>query len=295
MKIIQRNNIDIQKWNSLVFKNEGSSIYSSSHFLDCVAKNWCVLVDENYTKGIALPYVQIVNVKKLYTPLFVRYLSFFGEIDEQELREILQKEFDLADFSLKQIEFSEKHISEYYYQELSEVNLNSQAKRSLSKFAKSKIKIKSLKSPISVFEIIKDELKEKVSIFNSERDTSLFHQLLENEFLQKHFLTFGFYENLELVGGMIFLELEDRIIYIKGGAKSEAKKNGVMYRCILNTIEKAFTSHKIFDFGGSRVENVARFNKSFGANDVYYSHLNWDYAPFWFKLLIKLKNRVKSK
>jgi hypothetical protein len=47
------------------------------------------------------------------------------------------------------------------------------------------------------------------------------------------------------------------------------------------------SSKMIFDFGGSSIEQVARFNHSFGAKDYEYQRLYRNNLPFIIKLLKK--------
>ena len=95
MKIIQREHIDSQKWDALVSSSPYNSVFSLSTYLDSVAENWCVLTDDDYSKGIALPFTIRLGIKVVYTPVFVRYLEWFGdEIEKLEtIKTTIQNEF----------------------------------------------------------------------------------------------------------------------------------------------------------------------------------------------------------
>ena len=90
MKIVEREHIDIHKWDDLVALSKDATLFSLSHYLDAVAENWCVLVDENYSKGIALPYSIRLGIKCLYTPIFSRYTELLGGIDSKDILSYLQ-------------------------------------------------------------------------------------------------------------------------------------------------------------------------------------------------------------
>ena len=68
MKLIYRNEIDLEKWDALVRSKSDAAVFSLSSYLDAVAENWCVYVDEKYTKGIAVPFTKRLGVKICYTP-----------------------------------------------------------------------------------------------------------------------------------------------------------------------------------------------------------------------------------
>ena len=63
MKIIERAYIDVVKWDQLVDRENGL-VFNCSYYLDAVAENWCIYVNEEYTSGIALPYVVRLKKKK---------------------------------------------------------------------------------------------------------------------------------------------------------------------------------------------------------------------------------------
>lgn len=100
MKIVEREHIDIHKWDDLVALSKDATLFSLSHYLDAVAENWCVLVDENYSKGIALPYSIRLGIKCLYTPIFSRYTEFLGGIDSKDILSYLQNYFQKLIFQL---------------------------------------------------------------------------------------------------------------------------------------------------------------------------------------------------
>ena len=51
----------------------------------------------------------------------------------------------------------------------------------------------------------------------------------------------------------------------------------------------------LFDFGGSRVEGVRRFNVNLGGKDSFYSSIEWNNAPFWFNWLKKMQGIWKKR
>ena len=109
MNIIEREHIDIEKWNTLVTSSPGASLFSHSAYLDSVAENWCVLVDDDYSNGMALPYTIRMGVKGIYTPKFSRYLEWLHLTEEKkypsDLMEQLQFAFKVASFSFAQVRY----------------------------------------------------------------------------------------------------------------------------------------------------------------------------------------------
>ena len=77
--------------------------------------------------------------------------------------------------------------------------------------------------------------------------------------------------------------------YIKGGARTDAKEEGAMYAMMQEAIQYALENQCVLDFGGSNVSGVQRFNKSFGAKDIFYHSLHWDTTPKWFRWIKAIK------
>jgi len=90
-----------------------------------------------------------------------------------------------------------------------------------------------------------------------------------------------------LVASACFSITNDRIIYIKGGSTPKGREVGAMHMIMDEVIHLNSNSKFIFDFGGSSIEQVARFNHSFGANDYEYQRLYRNNLPFFVKLLKK--------
>ncbi|MFN5909909.1 MAG: hypothetical protein ACK45H_01115, partial [Bacteroidota bacterium] len=99
MKIIERADLNTYKWDALV-ERSGGTVFSCSFYLDAVAENWCVLVDDSYTMGMALPYTVRAGQRMLCTPVFVRYLEWFGT-EYAELSNLLKKYFKRADICVR--------------------------------------------------------------------------------------------------------------------------------------------------------------------------------------------------
>lgn len=295
IKIIERREVDIVKWDKLVLTTNNTTIFSTSVYLDSIAENWCLLVDENYTFGIALPYTIRLGVKQIYTPIFGRYLEWIGvDTFKKNVLKLLKENFRVGDFYLRSTFDGEvEEVSNY--QEVVELKLNSQAKRMITKFQKSTIEIQTINDSKVKHELvllIMDELKGKVDVFNG-NSRQVMLQLTENLDQWKYINYLGFYFEGDLVGGMIFSQFNNRVTYIKGACKEIHKKQGAMYACMNNVILDSISKGNVFDFGGSRIESIRRFNLSFGALDVDFYRYSWNDAPFWWRFMKMIREIVK--
>lgn len=293
LKIIQRDHIDIQRWDKLVSNNSDATPMSLSVYLDALAENWCVYVNDEYSMGIALPYTIRAGVRNLYTPLFMRYIEWLGEPLDVDLIEVLKKEFVLADVCTRYaIGNSGK---EYVFQSIErrvEPKFNELARRMMRKFATSGLTMNWSGNRKEVLAIVKEELPVKVSSINER--TLVFLDRLTMELEKSGMLTVvEVSKDNETVGGVLFVNYNNRIIHLKSAFRDEAKRSGSMYAAVAKMIEVAIAEDKHFDFGGSRVEGVRRFNLNMGGKDEVYFNYSWDNSPFWFKALKQIRNVIR--
>ncbi len=292
MKILQRENIDIDRWNELVEKNDNSSVFSYSWYLDAVAENWCILVDNGYSKGIALPFTNKMGVKTIYTPVFVRYLEVLGESENlEDIKKVILSHFKHIDFSTKQNVFG-KSSKKWMHQIISfdhDRKIGSQAKRSLKKAIKNGLEVKIHTDISSVLEITHSELTGKFEGLNSVSMHSL-DNLMRTIEKQKRSIVF----EIESLGGIVCISDKKQLTYLKGAVTEEAKKNGGMYLVLDTAINYAKENGLTFDFGGSRVEGVKKFNHNLGGIDASYYNYQSNKYPFWYTLWKKLKRRIKK-
>ncbi len=295
MILISQKDIDRVKWDSLVAQNQGD-VFSFSWYLDACAEDWCVLVDDFYLNGIALPLTSKLGVLAITPPIFVRNLNFIGKNADfpKEALKYLQKQFQIGHIQTTQI-IEESSYKKRVFQTIeNEMKLGSQVKRMIQKAKKNELEIRETQDWKAILEIIRAELSEKISEFtpsNLEKLANLM-QNLENS---NRLFCFGIYKENILHGGMVFMDTFEKTIYLKGAATAFARDNGGMYWCMQQAIERTLKEAKPFDFGGSEVEGVRRFNQNLGGIDQHYYIYTWNFAPAWFKFAKRMYQLWKKK
>jgi len=96
-----------------------------------------------------------------------------------------------------------------------------------------------------------------------------------------------FDDQKRLVAAAFFMKHGNRYIFLKSGVTDQGKTNGAMHFLIDTFIKEKAEQDILLDFGGSSVETVARFYKSFGAKDCVYLQVKNNKLP-------KLVNWIKS-
>ncbi|HKR07060.1 MAG TPA: hypothetical protein VJY62_20650, partial [Bacteroidia bacterium] len=94
-------------------------------------------------------------------------------------------------------------------------------------------------------------------------------------------------ETLNLIAGAFFIESNGKTIFIFSGADQEAKTKSSMPLLIDTFIKDHSEKNLILDFEGSNDINLARFYKSFGAEEIVYLQIKKNRLPFPLKWIKK--------
>ena len=295
LKIVERKELNVQKWDELIERTPEATVFSSSFYLDAVAEKWCVLVDDDYQFGLALPYTVRAKRKILYTPIFVSYLEVLGASDlNLPLKEIILKKFKTVEIELKQEVLGpaqEVFVTQFLNPD---TKRKGQVNRMLNKSKRAELEIIQTQEWNPVFEILSAELKGK---FSGMTESSL--NRLKKAYSSAHDLnllkTFEIRKGNACVGGVICIEKNGQLLYSKGASQSDVRDQGGMYAVIDAAILYAEKNDLTFDFGGSRVEGVSRLNHAFGGEDFNYFSYRIDKSPRWFRWVRRLKKRWGKK
>jgi hypothetical protein len=290
MQILPHNEIDIDKWNTLVFQNERGP-YDYSWYLDAVTHYWYVYVDENYTKGFAFATAKRLGIENVTIAPFVREHQFYGEWSDQEIEEAFQT---IQIYFKGGIHQSNRKIASKVrtFQIVRKLKLDSHAVRNIQKAIKNNLSVREGTNFITSFSMLVASLEHKIPGFNREKQNHLKHllQVLQDN---NHLIIKEIVMNNELVGVLYFYQGKDRDVYIKGGANEIGKKLGAMYLAMNQQIEETLTVGKLFDFDGSEVAGVKRFNEYFNTEDEIYYQLSWDKNPWWYNFIRKIYLKLK--
>ncbi|MFT5861097.1 MAG: hypothetical protein ACI865_003216 [Flavobacteriaceae bacterium] len=293
LNLIQRERLDGARWNELVARTSDAAFFSYTWYLDAIAENWCVLVDENYSVGIALPFTKRLSQKILYTPIFVSYMELLGNkdlINFSELEEQIRSIFKLIEIEFKEPLLGNDNESFICQVTDGSTKRKSQVNRMLNKANRFELKVRPTSNWQSVFDIIKSELINKFTGMSTVSMGRLEEMYREAEKDGK-LCAFEVTKDEICQGGVICFVHQGQLYYSKGATLELARDNGGMYLAMDAAIANAMEDKRLFDFGGSRVEGVRRFNHNFGGSDLEYFSYRIDNGPLWFKWIRAIKNK----
>lgn len=268
---VKHKKVDLRKWDAAVNQNqEKHNWFMQSWYLNAVVPNWSALVYKDYkmvfpvvNRWRGLPYY--------YQPFFTRAYEILGG----DTNEVLEKDFYSklkGSMCYGQINIENSHFlnlnAKYQWLDLNLCEYSQNTKRNIKKAEKAGVKINDI--DIEAFiDFYRTQNSAKFSEYKNKHYKQLYNLLSsaqERGFLQ---LKSSGVKTTEAVAA--YLLNSDKALYLCAAISKEGKRNGVSHYLIHHFIES--NKHKLnsLDFGGSNVDGVARFYKSFGATDKEYS------------------------
>jgi len=296
---INKKDIDRQKWDTLVHQTKDASIYSLSFYLDSTAKDWEAYIANDYSFAIPVGVVKKGGVKRVYPPLFQRYIEPIGDtskIDWEVFERSLLKRYSKGNLHSKSAILPNVESTMYIHQvvDQTQFKLKTQAKRMIKRFEQTDYTIREENiNTEELSKLIAKELSKKLPLYATKDVQYLFDVVNEAEKIG-HVYKVGVYSGESLKGGLIGLKFNNTLLYLKGTAEEELQQEGAMYALMNHFINYGFSQDCTIDFGGSRVKGIQFFNQRFNGEDCEYYNYNWDHSPLWFKMLFSLYSKVKK-
>ena len=300
IKLVSYKDIDKEKWGNLVTKiNPVKGQYASYWYISAVTNKWSAFVLDDYIAAFPFAHVKKKGFDLVYQPFYSRNFPFLGESNDEFIYHIFQyfnnnyKHLDLNLFRQINLPFLNK--SKRVFQQLSlkddyktiQLSFSKNAIRILKKNQNLKVKTSSnLDSFITLFKTtVGEKLNYKTENYNVL--SSLINNGLKENCIE--FLKVECDGEVHAYGAFYFHK--NVINFLKGAVTNKGKKTGAMFVLIDYMISKNCSSNKIFDFGGSNIENVSEFYKKFGSEDVLYYNYSFDNLPVVVKKLKNIRTR----
>ncbi len=301
IRVLSRKEIDNDLWNSCIDKSSNGQIFGYSWYLDACCPGWKGMVKNNYEAVFPFSSKNKFGINYLYQPFFTRHFGVYSSIeisenDKIKFLECIPDKYRYWQFCLNSIHQNvptkidkEKRV----YQEL---NLNQDyltirnryhenLLRNLKKAEKANLTIIKSYNPESVVSQFKFHQKEKQLGF-VENDFETLHKLTKTLSEQGKSICWAVSKaSGEELAGAFFMVSNNRIVYLKGFSSEEGKKCGAMHFLFDILIQELANTNLVLDFGGSNVDTVSRFYKSFGAMDCIYLQLKLNRLPSILKWL----------
>ncbi len=299
--IVENSNIDKIKWDHLLANYPNPFPYSQSWYLDIVSPNWKALIVNDYDFVLPLPHRKKWSFSYVYPPEFTQQLGVFGKslASPAIIEEIIEKvsnDFSFLEFNLNQDNkpsFSHSRIKykkrknfeldlSYDYDELLK-NFHKNTQRNIKKAISSGLEMKEAENTDLIistfFENKAKELKGK------KINSSLLGNLCAAGKEKNVIDSYHIYKKDTFLGGAIFLNFQNRKVFLFSSINADGRKNRAMFFLINRVIELNAKQNIILDFEGSDNSELANFYHRFGAKEKLYLHVVINRLPLLLKWL----------
>lgn len=285
IRYLNSHEIDKGKWDACIHSSTSPSIFVYSWYLDAVCANWGALVLNDYETVFPFAFNRKWQISYIYQPFFTRYFGFYSR--EQHSAEIRKQFLEAIPSKFKDVKLclnsSEETVPEHYvkeqrryqaldlavtYEELKK-KFSENTKRNIKKAVKANLEIRYAIPHETVVNLFRVTKGEELSTFN-DMDYKRLNELMKNCLDRKCGETIAVYEQGNLNAAAFFMYSDGSFVFLKSGVTEEGRAKGAMHFLMDAFIQRYAGEKKTLDFGGSSVESVARFYKSFGAIDCVY-------------------------
>ncbi len=289
IKILAAKHIDKHKWDHCVAENTNGLLYSSTAYLDAMAKNWHGVVVDDYAAVMALPWKRKLGIRYGYTPAFIQQLGLIGYIPKDDLSRILKLIYRFVALADIHFNFENTDIQQLlpviprnnFVIDLSEgyTLIKSRYKSNLTE------NIRKASNESLVYTT--GEISEGISMYHSqyqsrlkhthEKDYSHFSALCE--LLHKKgqcFVRTARNTQNEILAIAVFLKDKRRIYNIMNTTTQEGRHKEANHFLLNQVIHEFAGQELLFDFEGSELPGVREFYEGFGGKSQPYFHYHYN-------------------
>lgn len=304
IKFVEYKNINKKKWDDCINNSSNPSVFVYSWYLDVVCKDWAALILDDYEAVFPLASKSKYKINYLYQPFFTRYFGLFSKSKTPakmlaEFFDAIPSKFKFSEFCLHEnsdVKLKKGELSEKKFQVLDlsskyesiQKEFSDNTKRNVKKAIKSGLKIRPDIAPEKIVHLFRTTKGKDLEVFSSEDYKTLIKLMNTCNDLNKG-QSIAVYDGDKLCAAAFFMFSNNRFTFLKSGVTDDGKAKGAMHLLFDYFIQKNSGKKYQLDFGGSSVENVARFYKNFGAKDCVYLQVKQNNLPNIVKWVKSLK------
>lgn len=292
IRYIKRKDLDVVKYNNCIKNSLQSRIFAFSWYLDIVADNWDTLVLEDYEAVMPIPWRKKYFIKYIYQPLWTLELGVFSKevVDENEFLIVLLGMFKYINIRTNvnnSFSMFEENRVEKYFQKISFQKkykdiyrgYNRNRKRELTKAIKNDLIERWNDDPENLVLLFKTNVGKRV-LKIKEPDYIVLLKLITTCLMKKKGEILSIYDrDNNLVSSAFFIKYKEKITEIVCSSDFKNRKNGANTFLNDRAIYKYQPNFKSFNFGGSSIDKIAKYYKSFGAETENYQQIKYNNLP----------------
>jgi len=280
IKYLKHNQIDKQKWDSVIENSQNVLVYALSWYLDIVSPNWEALVYGDYEMIMPLPIKKKYGFKYLTQPPFCQQLGVYYKeknkaVSSTDFIKSIPSKYRLIYLNLDfnpGLNYTERKNFELdlttQYDEIKS-KYSTNTKRNINKAKKQNLNIVENISPLEVWKFKKNNPVNNLSTWHYKKLLSIL-ETAEKRGIGKSFGVVNFQNDLLSV--VYLLNYKNRLTFLVSSSNEEGKEKSSMFLLIDWILQNYAGNKEIFDFEGGSINNLARFFSGFGSIPVKYYH-----------------------
>lgn len=295
VRMVTRDRIDAQKWNTCVSNSVNESPLAYTWVLDYLAPGWEGLIIKDYEGVMPLPVSKNMGLRLLQMPPEVLTLGIFSHSQEiiQLFPSILYhpsfKKFRFISYNGSPFHIKKQTFPGVATRHTFELDLNQSYnnlyrgysrnhKRNIRDFHKKGIQIKT-HGHSNAFPYLMTEIGAiRPELFTPDQYLSRFEQMLKTALRDTQSTSYSVWYRGRLIGASFFLSVKKRTIpYHLSNEQGRIFKTS--FALIDHYIKENAEKEIILDFYGSTLPHIAEFNRKFGAVAVPYESMVIDRLP----------------
>ena len=300
IRIIKRRDLDLQKYDSCIYESLQSRIFAFSWYLDVTVEHWQVAVLNDYEAVMPLPVRQKFGISYVYPPFWILELGIFskGPMDESVFIEKIKGEFRWIELRLNSsntFDFDPDVGLKMQYQQLLlsdtfdqiQNSYRKDRKKDLRKASKAGLVEKWDDKPENLIELFKNTIGKRTPDILA-RDYHKLKMIIKECYNRKAGRILSIYDqNTQLVASAFIIFHQKTCTILVSATDFNQRNNGANTFLIDTLLGHYQHQFEFFNFGGSSIQSVGEYFKSFGATTVEYQFVSWKKHPKLFKLLGK--------
>ena len=301
IKYVARHELNDERYNECITQSLQSEIYAYSWYLDLVVKNWGVFIFEDYKAVMPIPWNKKYGIKYVYPPFWILQLGIFfktNEFSELVFIEQLKRNFKFAELRMNTKNHLELESKNFFEKSYHTLDINDTYDFVKSKYRSDRLKDLKKAAKNNLKEVWNDNIQKLIDLFTQnigkKTPNITFKDYDRLEKLMNHCIRIGVGETLSiydskenLVASAFFLKHQKSITILCSSTDFKNRNNGANTFLIDKAIEKYQPNYNTFYFGGSSIQTVGKYFKSFGAEKLTYQMIKMNNLPFFLKLFKK--------
>lgn len=297
---VKRKDLDVVQYDKCVEQSSQSTIFAFSWYLDVTCDNWDALILNDYDAVMPIPWRRKYFITYVYQPLWILELGIYSKIKikEDDFLNILFQKFKFVELRLN-FENKISNFKQFKRERMMQVislkndydsilrKYNRNRKRELKK-AKEHQLTEDWKGKIDhLINLFKNNVGNRVSEISDKDYNNL--KTLINKCIQKDkgYLLSVFDHKKKLVSAAFFVSNRNVITEVVCSSDFENRDNGANTFMNDRALFKFQPEFDLFNFGGSSMEGIAKYYRSFGGVDLMYTQIYYNNLPKVLKLFKK--------